>query len=336
MKSLLIQAIHHLIYNNIFCSDPSSKKWNGIAANGYEKRMIGFRAELEFERLLMGQGREILQGGWLLSRRAQTRCLEDSIYFTICKDNPDQYVELYSLLTRLDFNNLFYIEYVFPNNHDEWQASDVLGVDADIPHPVYTCYEFKNGTFTDVTDGDFGVEPLVGLYSKKGGQKYKAAYTLNAPPLTFANRFLSNFTPEELQNILANRFLFDGLLGFGRKKGIPTDIDLVVLKDGKISLLEIKEKDKAKTVVGFGMDTPRLNDMRTISSHLGIDYYYIVMEVDNQWDRNFKNWWYIDLEDFYQATKDSGTIEGGTGMATATEFNHPTVVAPISHYRLYV
>ncbi|MFZ4859293.1 MAG: hypothetical protein ACOYL3_23190, partial [Desulfuromonadaceae bacterium] len=255
MKATLIRAIHNLIYNNIFCSDPNSKKWNDIAANGYEKRIIGFRAEIEFGRLLANKERSTLQGGWLLSRQSGERCLEDSIYFTISPDSPDQYVKLYSLLERLSLTKRYFIKYAFGNNHQMWPSSDVLDIQTSIPYPSYSCYEFNQGKFTEVTSGDFGLAPLLQQYIKKTGSKYRASYQLKEAHLEFASRYLAAFSYEELQHILASRFIFDGLLGFTSKKGIPNDIDLVVLKDNKISFIEVKEKDRAKTVVGFGMDT---------------------------------------------------------------------------------
>jgi hypothetical protein len=54
--------------------------------------------------------------------------------------------------------------------------------------------------------------------------------------------------------------------------------------------MEIKEKDRAKSKEGFGMDTARLADMLYISDKLKLPYYYIVKEVDNQKDRNFIDW----------------------------------------------
>lgn len=158
---------------------------------------------------------------------------------------------------------------------------------------------------------------------------------MNSAPLDFASKHLGDFSIEELQQILANRFIFDGLIGFTRTKGIPSDIDLVTLRDDKLVFIEIKEKDKAKRVVGFGMDTPRLEDIINIAHRLCVEYYYVVKEVNNQVDRVFVDWWVIEIKDFHKITKGGVIFEGGIGMATSINSSHPTVVAPLYSFRKY-
>ena len=84
--------------------------------------------------------------------------------------------------------------------------------------------------------------------------------------------------------------------------------------------------------VGFGMDTPRMGDIMGISDTLGVPYYYIVKQVNNQYERNFVDWQSIEIHDFFKATESTREIQGGTGMATAFTNQHPTLVAPIEKY----
>ena len=335
MKDVLLSAIHHLIYNNVWCRDSSDETSNAAAVKGYENRILGFRSEIEFERLQVNNRARVLQGGWLLSRQKDKRCLEDSVYFTISSDNPEQYIKLYALLERLNLTKRYFIKYTFTENPQEWQSSNLFDNQNYITFPSYSCFEFIDGKFLEVTNGDYGLAPLLQLYSKNIGPRYKATYQFKSAPLNFASKHLGDSSIEELQQILANRFIFDGLIGFTRTRGIPTDIDLVILRDDKLIFIEVKEKDKAKTVVGFGMDIPRLEDIINIAHRLGIEYYYVVKEVNNQTDRVFVGWWVIEIKDFYKVTNGGVIFEGGTGMATGMNSSHPTVVAPIHSFKKY-
>lgn len=172
MKDVLLSAIHHLIYNNVWCSNSIDKICNAAAAKGYENRILGFRSEIEFERLLVNNGRRVLQGGWLLSRQKNKRCLEDSIYFTVSSDNPERYIKLYALLERLNLTGRYFIKYTFAENPQEWQSSDVFDNHNHISFPSYSCFEFKEGEFLEVTNGDYGLASLLQLYSKNIGSRY--------------------------------------------------------------------------------------------------------------------------------------------------------------------
>ena len=333
MYRKLSLAIHDLIYNNIYCSDPNSSKWAGIASNGYERRIIGFRAEIEFKLALRTPS--VLDGGWMISTQNGRRCLEHSVYFTISRDNPDRYVSLYTTLGGLGFVRLFFVQYTFPDiteNLTGWNVSDIMNIGVGIPHPDYRCYEFQNNRFMDISSGRYNLEPLVGMYGEKNRGR-KASYRLCQNPPLFIEQTLGHLPAENLADILSNRFVFDGLIGFSKIKGIPSDIDLIIQKEKSFLFLEIKEKDRSKTPpAGFGMDIPRMNDMVALSGRLGCRYLYVVKEVNNQMERRFQNWWVIDIGDFKMATSSRNAVEGGTGMATATVSGHPTLVAPIEKF----
>jgi hypothetical protein len=110
-----------------------------------------------------------------------------------------------------------------------------------------------------------------------------------------------------------NRLLFDGFIGYGKTHGIPADIDLIM--DSKnlheILFLEIKEKDLSKRAPkGFGMDVDRIKSIRTLSLMTGTQVYYIVRQVNNQKERLFIKWRYINMFNFVSCLDDA-VIEGG-------------------------
>lgn len=329
MKKLLIESIHNLIYHNIYCSNPSDPKWAGIAANGYEKRMIGFRSEIELKRKFIGK--KMFDGGWMLSIQSGKRCTDNAIYFTISKDSPDRYLDIYRLISGLKFIKLFFIQYDAEGFFKNHPTQDILGVEIDIPYPNLTFFEYQNGKFVISNKGPFNLGGLNSMFQKKS-IRYKATFKLNHEPFIFANKILSGYSEEELLGILTNRFIFDGVLGFGCYKGIPSDIDLIVENKSGYEFIEVKEKDRAKTIEGFGMDTPRMIDIMNISDTLHIPYYYYVMEVNNQLERKFVGWWAIEIHDFHKTIIGQKEIEGGTGMATASENNHPTFVSSIKNF----
>lgn len=329
MKKLLIESIHNLIYHNIYCSNPNDSKWAGIAANGYEKRLIGFRSEIELKRKFAGKN--VFDGGWMLSIQTGKRCIDNSIYFTISKDLPEKYINIYKMMTKLKFIRMFFIHYDSEEFFKKHQTMDILGIGIEIPYPNFTFYEFKEGKFEVYNKGSLNLDGLTMMFQKKSN-RYKATYKLNHEPFVFANSILSGYTEDELLGLLVNRFIFDGVLGFGYYRGIPSDIDVIIENETGNKLIEVKEKDRAKTIEGFGMDTARMNDIIYISDILKTPYYYYVMEVNNQKERKFLGWWSIDIHNFYKFTKGQEEIEGGTGMATATEYNHPTLVCPIKNF----
>ena len=318
-----------MVYHNIFCSDIASPRWSSVAANGYEKRIIGFKAEVEAKILFDSMKNTVLDGGWMLSNLRNKRCLDNSFYFTISNDPPEKYVSLYSLLRKLNFIKLFFIRYTdYASNS---ALSDPLGIGNQILTPIFSCFEFQNDSFVEVSRGSHNLQPLTELYTTKTGTKYRSSFKLNKPPIEFAQQILECYSERHLFDILAKRIVFDGLLGFNKERGIPSDIDLVIPNGTNFTFLEIKEKDKSKTPPqGFGMDVDRIFDILKIKQALNCEYLYVVKEVNNQTDRKFMNWWKISMQTFYDAVKNNKTLEGGAGMATAKATNHPTLVAPQS------
>jgi len=324
-KNKILESIHNLIYHNVYCSNPNDEKWAGIAANGYEKRIIGFKAEIEYKRKLVDEDNNtILDGGILLPLIPKANALDKPVYITITSDLPnDDYKDIYAKVSSLSCPRMFFIHH----SEKEWYGLDIMGINVPVFCTDMKIYEFIENEFIEL---EKGLNEIGNTFTKNPYKRYIGKYKLNHPNRTFIESVLSNYEKEELLEILMTRFIFDGLIGFGKKKGIPTDIDLITKnkETNQYKLLEIKEKDRSKTTPhGFGMDITRMNDIIGISDATGLAYDYIVKHVNNQRERKFIEWLSIDMRKFKAETKKNNHVkDGGIGMATANKKKPKTVV----------
>lgn len=333
MHSLIIESLHDLLYNNIFCSDPRSPKWGAIAANGFERRAIGFRAEAEFKTILSENNINTLNGGWLLPNVPKVSCLQNPIYFTVSIDSTEQYSELYKILLKLKPLKMFFIRYKWEKEITKSVVIKIADTGIAIPIPSFECYLFEQGKFINVTDGELGLSNFLKYYKRKESS-YRSTYSLSHHRGEFLRAYIGNLSDDIGKDILANRIIIDGLLGMNSIKGMPADIDCIIPIENKFIFNEVKEKDKSKTPpVGFGMDIHRINEIQKIAVSTGCEFYYIVKEIQNQFERKHLGWRSINMKDFIRYTKDSAIKEGGSGMATAKGSDHPTLVAPFENFR---
>ena len=138
---------------------------------------------------------------------------------------------------------------------------------------------------------------------------------------------LAEFSQSQLLKIYMNRLFMDGFIGFGKKKGKPSDIDMIIKNiSGKYSLIEVKEKDLPKrSKKGFGLDEPRLKDFLRISEKTGFDYYLVVRHINNQTDRELIGYKYISIKDFAEDVEGSESVIGGTGMRGISTVNETKI-----------
>ncbi len=325
IKEDILKGIHHLIYNNVFCSDPNSTKWTGIAANGYEKRILGFKAEIEFKRKLKAENKfDIFDGGILLPLVPKSKSIDQPVYLTI-SSNPinEDYKNIYSKLSKLNGPRLFFVHYL----DQDYVLKDIMDIGVYIRFTDCNVYEFLAGEFVEQPNG---INEIKNTFSTKSYKRYKGKYKLREANGAFIKRTLGHYERAELLDILMTRLFFDGHIGFGKKKGIVSDIDLIVKdkSNQQYTFLEIKEKDRSKTPPhGFGMDISRMNDILDLSSITQTSYAYIVKHVNNQTERKFIEWLSINMHDFKKETaKKLHVRDGGRGMATATSSKPKTVV----------
>jgi hypothetical protein len=333
MHSLITESLHDLIYHNIYCSDPRSPKWGPIAANGFERRALGFRAEAEFKTILSENNINTLDGGWLLPNVPKVSCLQNPIYFTVSNDSTERYTELYKTLLKLRPLKMFFIRFEWEKDITKSAIIKITDNGISIPVPSFECCLFEQGKFVNVTDGVLGLGNFLKYYGRKENV-YTSTYSLSHQRGEFLKNYIGNLSDEIGKDILANRLIIDGLLGMNAVKGMPADIDCIIPVENKFIFNEVKEKDKSKTPpVGFGMDIHRIDEIQKIGESTGCEFYYIVKEVNNQSERKHLGWRSINMKDFIRLIKGTAIKEGGSGMATARGSDHPTLVAPYEKFR---
>lgn len=327
-KKSLTNSIKALVYHNVYAS---SEK-NGIVA--YKNRMLAFEAEVSADRFIrtnLPKNIQILAGGILMPTTVGTAAHHTDVYLTISPSKPEAYIHLYQALREsLKIKRLFFVRYEQPTELSGFKKYRLKDWNTDIYCPPLQAYIFENNSFKPI-GGTKELRAVIDrLYDKKPGWTANT-FTVPQSMKNMVERRMISCTFEELTEILATRFIFDGMIGLHHRHGIPADIDLVLATktpNQQFALLEIKEKDMSKQEPrGFGMDTRRMDSMDFISTATGYPYYYLLREIHDQFRREFKAWRYINLKDFTEVTRGRHEIEGGVGMATGRG-THPTLVAP--------
>lgn len=292
---------------------------NVLGSRQLKSRVIGFRAELEFAAALKSINRETFSGGMFIPNVVNSRPLKNSIYITFIQEGKylGFYKWFYSSLTNLGPFPKYIITYGLPKY---WHKGD-------LPKPNFKLFRFQLNRFIE--------EPLTNIFSKyvQRDVPYPLA-NIDKETIDYCKRILGqpNYSSFDLIQIYVERYFFDTMLANKFKIGIPTDIDLIYCKrNGEPCLVEIKEKDLAKRIKGFGLDIPRLNDILYISKQTGLDYVLIVRQIKNQVDRMFMNWRGIKIQDF-KLNVEKSIIEGGKGMRS-TYSSNPTVICSEDHFK---
>ncbi|WP_316766082.1 hypothetical protein [Pedobacter frigiditerrae] len=316
---MLLTYLHNLIANNV------------IGDLQYKNRMVGFIGELNFSEWLKQnrQNIKVYEGGFFVPTVPNSRAYRDSIYFTVSSDLPDAYISIYKNIAKLSLLKYFYIHYDGAGNVADWQLFDVLNNGSRLAVPPMQFYEFN------IETNRFRFSSLENFLSNyKINDNHKVRDKVTA--ITKANYInqLKELNPDCIKKIYVQRLVFDGYLGLKFQRGIPSDIDCILLseKDQKLKFIEIKEKDLSKGVVkGFGMDLERINQLVSLAK-TGLPVFYVVRRIKEQKDRKFMEWRIIDILDF-QKNLDKKIIEGGTGMRSLSSSN-PTQVCDLKHFKV--
>ena len=154
-------------------------------------------------------------------------------------------------------------------------------------------------------------------------KRSKSAYPIAESTKKWLFDSLEQFSIPQLTKIYLNRLFLDGYLGFGKEKGKPSDIDIILKSQtNEYRLIEVKEKDLPKYAKkGFGLDVPRLNDLLRISNETKLDYYLIVRQINNQIARELIAWKTIKINDFAADVWGDTKVIGGTGMRSTNSVN---------------
>lgn len=322
-KQELLEHLHELVSHNV------------AGSIAYKNRYNGFYGELSFNRFIQNLGnRSIIEGGVFIPTESGDDPFKSSVYFTVSEQSSDLYIEVYSSLTSLAKEGLYFFQYsksskikfktLFQSNRGkEPNSRDIV-----LPFPDFKVFKFS------VQKNEFELSTL---------ETFKELFTTNTATLQpqFIPRHmkelfrskLEEFSLDELIGIYFNRLIFDGLTGGTIEKGSPLDIDLFTCKttSQKYSVIEVKEKDLSKSEpIGFGLDIRRISSLLKIEENLLMDAIYVVRQVDDQERRNFLNWKYISLMDFCENVDFNNKVVGGPGMA---DRETETVICPDNKFK---
>jgi hypothetical protein len=318
-KSIILQHLHSLISKNV------------LGEKQYISRYKGFVGELAFFELLDSKLsiRKTYNGGFFLPIEKQNSSLQNPVYFTVSSSEPDDYIKIYNTISKIGCSHMFFIKWADHSPVESWNMVDVMGFNLPMPVPPIITYLF------DFHLNCFQVcelSTLLDLYPDRVRKNSIGEKIQELVKNEFIDK-LARFESKHLLDLYVQRLLFDGFIGYGKTHGIPADIDLIM--DSKnlheILFLEIKEKDLSKRAPkGFGMDVDRIKSIRTLSLMTGTQVYYIVRQVNNQKERLFIKWRYINMFNFVSCLDDA-VIEGGAGMGYENG-SYPTQICPEQHF----
>lgn len=300
---------------------------NIINDNAYKTRMNGFASEVFFDRYLTGRQITRYHGGYLVPVRKHTAALTDFVYFTCISsaDDPADYLSVYQALLPLRPICQFLI--VYENGRLAEQTMIEAG-GRQFPLPVWQVYRFQAGAFIPEPTG---MAALLNLFADS--DRPTVYHPVSERLVDVARRDLAFLSANELFARYVDRLIFDVLIGRRKVKGVPTDIDCIVRQPGteQLVLIEVKEKDVARTIPGFGLDEHRMQAMKQISDLTGLRYTLVVRHIRNQKDRAFIGWKRIEINTFMQH-RHPVPVEGGKGMRSMDSHN-PTYICPVWYFK---
>ena len=263
--------------------------------------------------------------------RHKKNTLSCPVYFTIDDKPFSDYTGIYKILNGYNFCKLFYIQFDNNQKFSELIKADLFNNGYHFPVPEFKCYEFIDSKFKNVTGTAAPLNPLLALFTDK--KRTLNNFKIENRKISQYKSLLQNFPEDDLTNLYYSRLIFDGYIGLGKYKGVPSDIDLITKNKNNYNFLEVKEKDLSKTEPrGFGIDIQRLKDCLNLANDSRINYFYIVRQIDDQESRKFLSWKYIDFKEFDMVAPKK-TVEGGQGMNTVIGADNPTRIVPLASFK---
>ncbi|MBL7045517.1 MAG: hypothetical protein ISR99_00595 [Parcubacteria group bacterium] len=295
----LIEGLYNILTDTI-----SNKRF-------YSARSLGFRAELKLFTYFGNRNNEILDGGQFLFGNRNESHQHNLIYVTVSDTEQDDYIQFYKKLSVFPLvKEMYFIKY---SSNEDWgrtifkvKDENENIIEIQIPKPNFTYYKYENDVFSPCT-----LEDITSKFERKSGERHSAKKTNELA-------YLSEFSQNIIRGVYSNRFFLDVLLG-GYKKGM-IDFDGILKSEGRFILLESKEKDRGGENPNqfFGWDSRRFPWYLYLQLTTGMQVLYVIREVNNQVDREFVDWMYIEMEDFAKSASWLSETGGGGGSGTIT------------------
>ena len=319
----------------IMCTNTTSAVDSKVSNNDYfKRRVLGFKAEIEFEKELKDTKFNFMKGGILLSPRLDgSHSMKNKFsYITIDIQNPDNYLSIYSKIAtwdeirilsyaKLDLINWDLEDYEIREN----KGSKLSKTKILVPRYKLYKYDYEKNAFNELIENDFSQILNIGSPRLKKSSKYHLRKKEHF-------EYFEKYDLDTLKKIYADRYFLD------KKKNEnkifnTIDFDGFLMKEGKTLIIEIKEKEPIKPkskkksidtkLWSYGWDTRRLLWYLEIQRKIGFQILYIVRQINNREDRSFIKWDSIFLNDFLKGVSWSNSRSGGGGGDTLTApYNH--------------
>ena len=314
-KTDIIEGIHALVSNNVIGDMQAMSRYKG------------FRGELFLEDFLASKYSELkqLEGGMIISKDSNESSLDNALYLSVIpkEEEADDYIVIFTYLSKLNFKKMYLVRY-----GDNWSSKPVMvyqtgTISLDVPEMEIYEFDSVSNQFSKTSNDIIEITDFFTTIEKRSKNSYPIAESTKK----WLFDSLEQFSRSQLIKIYMNRLFLDGYLGFGKEKGKPSDIDMIIKTPaGAYRLIEVKEKDLPKQAKkGFGLDVPRLDDLLRISRETKLEYHLVVRHVNNQTERKLIEWKKIKIDDFAADVKGDKKVIGGTGMRSANSINQTLI-----------
>lgn len=328
-NSELIDGLYGLM-----CTATSSVSDSRVENNDYfKRRVLGFRAEIEFEELINEMpGSVFLEGGQFISKKITGN--EDDknkfIYTTISSDDPEKYLTLYETISSWDeVDLLVYIKI----NENNWQYVDLLVKEASGGDPTIKKILKPNFSFFRFDSVNLAFEEIDDEFSVILDRFDENSRRPSIFPLRKREQFdyFEQYSTNVLSKIYATRYFLDVVLRKASGRQI-IDLDGFIMKpSGSLVLVEVKEKSPImnnsldKMTWQYGWDSRRILWYLYLLKNIQMSALYCVRQINNRDERKFVQWDTIFIEDFLHGVSWSNSRAGGGG--------EDTLLAPYSFFR---
>jgi hypothetical protein len=317
----VVESLH-----KIMCSSTSTQADARVDNNDYfKRRVLGFKAEIEFEKLVENyQNIQFLEGGQLISK-ALSGSVSDSnkfIYTTLSYDKPEKYLEVYKAVSNWsDVGEMFYLEINDNWTYDELQVKDTSTSPKRAekilkPGCIFWTYNKSKAIFEKHIEQDYGC--VLSGFENSGREP-------SVFPLRKREQFdyFLEYNIDVLKKIYATRYFLDVVLRKASKRKIIDFDGFLQYKQG-LSLIEIKEKTP---IIGernpadqmqwkYGWDSRRILWYLYFSSKVNMPIIYNVRHINNRTERKFIQWDSITIDTFLSGSDWSKGRGGGGGEDT--------------------
>ena len=320
----------------IMCTSTTTAVDNKVSNNDYfKRRVLGFKAEIEFEQELKKTNFCFHKGGILLSPRLDgSKDMKNKFaYITIDSLSQNEYSDIYKKISIWDEIKILYYAKL---NFENWEEED-YGVKEKkggkpilkkILVPSYKLFKFdrNSNSFKESSENDFSNILKIGSKRTKKSSKYHLRKREHFD-------YFRKYDLETLKNIYAVRYFLDKK----KNEGVivnTIDLDGFITQKNQTFIIEIKEKTPIKPKAkkkfnnlqlwSYGWDTRRILWYSEVQIKTGFEILYIVRQIKNREDRKFIQWDAISLNDFLRGVSWSNSRGGGGGGDTLT--------VPYSHF----